>query len=67
MVNAPARQSRPILLMDEQSPACPECGRRMEVSEMPVASDADGEIHVATCIMHGTWRVQDDPEEHEQA
>lgn len=60
---------RPILLLGEEMPTCPECGRRMELSDRPVGHDADGPINAAVCPEHGTWLVQDvedDDEEEEE-
>lgn len=57
-----AGEPRPIILMGEEMPACPMCGARLSVSDNPVASDGDGPIYAGVCAVHGTWRLQDDPE-----
>ncbi len=59
-------EERPILLLGEEMPSCPECGMRMELSDRPVRHDADGPINAATCPVHGTWLVQDCVEEEDE-
>lgn len=54
---------RPILLVGEEMPTCPECGRRLSASDRPVMRDDDGPIYVGTCPEHGTWPIQEDAEE----
>lgn len=53
---------RPILIMGEEMPTCPECGRRLVVSDAPIGQDAEGPIYVGMCQEHGAWRLQDDPD-----
>lgn len=55
-----------VLLFGEEMPTCPECGRRLMVSEAPVREDQDGPIHAGICPEHGAWLVQDAPEDEDE-
>lgn len=52
-----------ILLMGEAFPECPTCGKRLIMSDNPVDQDEDGPIYAGVCTVHGTFLLQDDPEE----
>lgn len=55
-------EQRHILLLCEDPPCCPDCGRHMSMSSAPIDRDNDGDRYEVTCETHGTWRAQTDEE-----